>query len=204
MEQTQPRLAGTPGATLPAGVSMRPAGAGDEEPLARLLTSLSPAAAFYRFLQGLGQPKPWLLRALLRREPARGCWLAFAGDQPVGHASWVVGPDGAVDLGLVVTDAWQRRGIGRALLAASVTEAVTAGATRLRLDVHPDNRPVVGALRRRFPGSLSLVDGLVVADVPFDAVLAVPFAPPVSVAPPVSAAPAAAGAPVPAGAPLAG
>jgi GNAT superfamily N-acetyltransferase len=149
---------------------------GDAEALATMLRSLSPAAAFHRFLAGLGEPNPWLLRALLARTArpdgtARGAWLAVdedrIGEFVVGHACWSLDARGVVDVGIVVGDRWQHRGLGRRLLEAAVLEAALAGGTRLHLDVHPENRSVVRMLRDRLPrAAVTYADGLVQFDAP--------------------------------------
>lgn len=154
----------------------------DADALAAMLADLSPASGFHRFLGGLGRPSPALVRALLGTRPdtgsgaARGSWLAVDrdefGERLVGHACWYVDAAGVCDVGVVVHDGWQRRGLGRRLLEAAVTEAATAGATGVHLDVHPDNRLVLRILRDRLPrAALGFTDGLVTADLPLARVL---------------------------------
>jgi GNAT superfamily N-acetyltransferase len=126
----------------------------DDAPgLTTMLTGLSPASSFFRFLTGLGRPSDRLVARLLHRDPTHGAWLALVGDEPVGHVMWVLADD-AVELGAVVTDAWQRRGIGRWLMQAALAEAAVAGAVAVRLDVHLENRPMVAMLRRTMPDAL--------------------------------------------------
>jgi GNAT superfamily N-acetyltransferase len=69
---------------------------------------------------------------------------ATAGDLPTGHA-----PESSI--GLVVADAWQRRGIGTQLLDALAGRARVRGVSRLVLEVLPDNRVMLGIIRRRWP-----------------------------------------------------
>jgi len=148
----------------------------DVDALAAMLTDLSPASGFHRFLAGLGEPSPSLVRALLGSGASRGSWLAVDGDDlgefVVGHACWYVDAAGVCDVGVVVHDGWQRRGLGRRLLEAAVTEAATSGATGVHLDVHPDNRLVLRILRDRLPrAALGFTDGLVTADLPLARVI---------------------------------
>ncbi len=160
-------------------VVLRPAGPDDEQFLADLISGLSATAGFYRFMAGVGSPRPALIRGLLRSEPDRGAVLALrrdpAGLRAVGHASWAVTPAGAVDVGVVVADAEQGRGVGTALFAAAAERAARAGATSLHLDVHPENRRVVASLRRRLgPSAFSWEHGLLNVEAPLpDAVRAV-------------------------------
>ena len=154
------------------GATLRDAGPPDAAALTDLLRLLSPASAFMRFLVGFGEPKPALVRGLLATGPRRGALLAvLPGGTAVGHACWSVsaGPDGGgvVDVGVLVLDGWQRRGVGRALVEAAVARAADAGGTVLHLDVHPENRALIAALRRRLPtATRRYADGLVTFDVP--------------------------------------
>ena len=115
-----------------------------------MLTGLSVASAYFRFLTGLGRPSDRLVARLLHRDATHGAWLAEVGDAPVGHVMWAL-VDDAVELGAVVTDAWQQRGIGRWLVQAALAEAAVAGAVAVRLDVHLENRRVIAMLRRAMP-----------------------------------------------------
>jgi ribosomal protein S18 acetylase RimI-like enzyme len=62
--------------------------------------------------------------------------------------------DDAVELGAVVADAWQQRGIGRWLVRSALAEAAVAGASAVRVDVLLENRLVVAMLRRAMPDAL--------------------------------------------------
>jgi len=136
---------------------LRAARPDDEQLLADLLGGLSPTTSFHRFMAGVASPGPELIRGLLQTDPDRGAVLALrphpGGTRAVGHASWVVTPRGAADLAVVVADAEQGRGVGSALFAAAAERAAAAGATSVHLDVHPENRRVAAALRRRLGGS---------------------------------------------------
>lgn len=140
----------------------------DGAALADMLRGLSPTAGFLRFLSGHSAPKPSLVRALLATAPRRGALLAVLPDgRVVGHACWTVDADDVTDVGVVVTDAWQRRGLGRRLVETAVRRSARAGARSMHLDVHPTNRLVVDLLRDRLPGARrAFADGLVTFDVP--------------------------------------
>jgi|tagenome__1003787_1003787.scaffolds.fasta_scaffold20434213_2 GNAT superfamily N-acetyltransferase len=163
--------------TQPFGcVLLRTAGPDDARLLAQLLAGLSPGSAFHRFLAGLGVPDPALVRGLLRSEIRRGALLALGRDPAeeiaLGHACWSVSPDGVADVGVLVADAAQGRGIGTALFRRGVDAARGAGAATVHLDVHPDNRRLVTALRRRFGGAaFTWEHGLLSVDVPVRAAL---------------------------------
>lgn len=167
---------------------LRPATAADEQLLAGLLTGLSPASAFHRFMAGLGGAKPALVRALLAGHERRGAWLAIERDaagteRAVGHACWSVDDAGIADLGVVVADAAQGRGIGRALFEAAGLSAAAAGATAVHLDVHPDNRRVARILRARLGArALTWDQGLLTLDTPLEDAVRTLAAPPQLVA----------------------
>ena len=120
----------------------------DAQGLTTMLAGLSPQSSFLRFLAGIGSPGPRLVTALLRRDADRGAWVALADDEVVGHAMWGAS-DGAAEIGVVVADQWQGRGIGRLLTVAALREARAArGLTDVRLDLHPENRDLLGRLAR--------------------------------------------------------
>jgi ribosomal protein S18 acetylase RimI-like enzyme len=159
---------------LGAPVRVRRAGPADAEELTALLAGLSATSSFHRFLAGLGMPNPTLVRGLLRDEPDRGALLAVqrepAGESALGHACWSVTAAGAADIGVVVADAAQGRGIGTALFLEAVDAARRAGAEAIHLDVHPENRRLVAALRRRFGRSaFAWEQGLVGVELPVTA-----------------------------------
>ena len=56
--------------------------------------------------------------ALLRDGPVNQTRLAWYRSTCVGVATLGVGPTGILDLGVLVEDAWQRRGIGSRLIAS--------------------------------------------------------------------------------------
>lgn len=163
-----PLRSGAPRTAAGPDVRLRAADPQDAGALATLLRSLSAESSFLRFMTGLGEPKPSLLRGLLNTGPRRGAVLAVVGlDEVVGHACWSVDATDVADVGVVVADAWQHRGIGRQLTEAAVARSAAAGAAALHLDVHPLNRRVLSILSGRTPaGSRRFDDGLVAFDVP--------------------------------------
>ncbi len=140
-------------------IQVRAARPADADGLTELLAGLSPRSSFLRFLAGIGSPGPRLVAALLRRDAHRGSWVAVAEDRLVGHAMWGAA-DGAAELGVVVADRWQGRGIGRLLTVATLREARARGHVNVRLSLHPENRDL---LRRLARGAASVCreDGLV-------------------------------------------
>lgn len=82
---------------------------------------------------------------------ARAAGAALAGAAPPGAPGGAGGPGGApvnaeADLAILVLDAWQRRGVGRALIGALARGAAAAGVRALHADVDPANRAARGLL----------------------------------------------------------
>jgi GNAT superfamily N-acetyltransferase len=134
------------------GVRLRRTAADDATRLTALLAGLSPMSSYLRFLSG-GRPSDRMVARLLHRDSARGAWLAMAGDVAVGHVMWALAED-AVEVGVVVSEAWQQRGVGRWLIQSALAEAAVAGAVAVRLDVHAANGRVIGMLRRSMPDAV--------------------------------------------------
>jgi GNAT superfamily N-acetyltransferase len=145
--------AATPSAVVPAPVRLRHAHLGDGAGLTAMLEGLSVTSAWFRFLGGLRRPSPQVVARLLQTDATHGAWLATVDAIPVGHIMWALGDD-AVELGVVVTDAWQRRGIGRWLTQTALAEAAVAGATVVQLDVHTENRRAIAMVRQALPEAL--------------------------------------------------
>ena len=76
--------------------------------------------------------------------------VAMAGGVIVGHAMAVDRTAGSgermTDIGVVVADAWQGRGVGAALVRALLAGAQARGATWLTMDVLPGNQPVLAMI----------------------------------------------------------
>lgn len=65
----------------------------------------------------------------------------------VGRMVRLVGDPETAEIGIVVVDAWQRRGIGRLLLERITAAAAERGIRRIRAQVMADNNQVLGLLR---------------------------------------------------------
>ena len=134
-------------------IQVRPAGAADADRLRDLVTGLSPRSAFLRFCAGIGTPSARMITALLRQDATHGAWLGTVSGTAVGHLSWAVVDDGVVEIGVMVADQWQRRGLGRALVDRGLGDAAARGARQVRLVVHLENSTL---LRRLSAGATSV------------------------------------------------
>jgi len=127
---------------------------------------LSPHTRYLRFF-GPVTPTAALLELLSGRAADVHAVVAVAGNVIVGHAMAVdrtepadhqdsrdlrdPGQAWTTDIGVVVADAWQGRGIGSALMRAVVARAEVRGVTLLAMDVLHANRPVLKMITGHWP-----------------------------------------------------
>lgn len=127
-------------------IQVRPARPDDGDALRDLVSGLSPRSAFLRFCAGVGTPSARMVALLLRRDRTHGAWVAERDGALLGHVGWAVVAPGVVELGAMVADSWQRRGLGRLLVDRGLAEAAGVGATTVRLVVHGENRTLLRRL----------------------------------------------------------
>ena len=148
---------------------IRPVGPADLPALGDFFAGLSVQTRYLRFF-GPVTPTPDLLRLLSGRDARVHALVAVAGGVIVGHAmasdrpdpeGWpgTPGPPGSgpartADIGLVVADAWQGRGVGSALMRALTAQAAARGVTSLTMDVLHANRQVVAMVLGHWPDAV--------------------------------------------------
>lgn len=155
---------------LPDGAELlvRPAGADDADGVRRLHSRTSAAGRQRRYL-GAHVPSEARLRRLL--EPAGGLTLLAVRHEP-GGAEQVVATATLTtegDLGevaLLVEDAWQRRGLGTALLRRLRTFAERTGVAALVAHTGADNVAMLRTLRRIGAGTIDRDGPLVTVTLP--------------------------------------
>jgi GNAT superfamily N-acetyltransferase len=140
-------------------VGIRPATGADADALRAFLAGLSPSTQYLRFFTGLGSVSPGLVRDLIAVTSCQHVLLAVIGSEVVGHAMATTNRAGLLELGVVVADGHQRRGIGNGMVRALLHHAVLAGARRLHLDVLCENRRVLDWIRRDLPDIVFERDG---------------------------------------------
>jgi len=137
----------------PAAV-IRSARAADEAALGEFFAGLSPQSRYLRFF-GPVTPGPALLRRLAGDAEGVEAVVAVRGGLIIGHAMAAdrSGPQGcgAIDIGVVVADAWQGRGVGAALVRALLTGARARGLTSMTMDVLPANQRVLTMILAHWP-----------------------------------------------------
>jgi GNAT superfamily N-acetyltransferase len=85
--------------------------------------------------------------------------LAWHGAACIGIANLAVDSTGVADVGVLVEDAWQRRGVGSRLVSALFDNARSRGVTRVHADVLGDDQFILRTLRRFGPLTVSLAAG---------------------------------------------
>src|SRR6266581_4433283 len=137
-------------------VQIRSAAAADCEAIRSFVTGLSLRTRFLRFFAPVSPPSPSLLRGLCG-VTGSDVLLATDDDAIVGHAMAAdsTGPDGGrvADIGLVVADSWQNRGVGSAMLRGLADRAAVRGVSTLVMDVLPENRRMLEMISRHWAGA---------------------------------------------------
>ena len=144
MNRTQgDQVPGLPAATI------RPSGCADLAGLGAFFAGLSLHTRVKRFFAPVS-PGPAMLRRLGGTAGQADVLLAVRGGVIIGHAMAVdlAGPAAGrvTDIGVVVADAWQGRGVGAALMRALLSRARARGVTEVSMDVLPSNRAVLAMI----------------------------------------------------------
>ncbi|WP_433325365.1 N-acetyltransferase family protein [Spirillospora sp. CA-294931] len=127
-----------------AVVVARPTAATDRDQIGDLHLRCSDTTRYHRYHCGLRQPTASMLDHMTDR--AQGLYLAV--HEPEGQMVGLCGlaftrSPRTAELGLLVADAWQGRGIGRAVCELLLASATTAGYARVMAHVVAENRRVV-------------------------------------------------------------
>jgi GNAT superfamily N-acetyltransferase len=142
----------TPAAWTPvAGVHMRPLTPADRDIYLAGFEHLGPESRRLRFLG----PKPALSEAEIRYfvevdHHDHEAIVAVAGGEGLGVARYIRDEHDprVADVAVAVVDAWQHRGVGRALLRRISERAVEEGIQRLRAHVLASNGAMLAIIRR--------------------------------------------------------
>lgn len=154
MDRTQARGLGWVGGR--AAVAIRQAYPEDLSALGDFFAGLSVHTRYLRFF-GPVRPGAALLRTMAGLPDNIDALVAVCGGVIVGHAMAVdrTDPRGArvTDIGVVVDDAWQGRGVGSALMRALVTGAQARGVATLEMDVLNGNHQVLAMVTGHWPAA---------------------------------------------------
>ena len=138
----------------PAG-HVRPIRSGDCDAIRVFFAGLSPRTRYLRFFSGAAPATAAMLRVLCGERDDVDVVVAAEGAAIIGHAMAVhrTRADGTrlADLGVVVADEWQDRGIGTALMRIVTGRALAMGASMAVMDVLAENRRMLALIKRRWP-----------------------------------------------------
>ena len=132
-------------------IRVRAARLTDEAKVQELLYGLSPESVYSRYHHLRTRYPRDEIQALLDADPQRGC--AFVAEIPeagtlIGLTRYDLDPvSGIGELGIVIADAWQRKGVGTALMRRMVEVGRAHGLKGLRADVLAVNSAMISLLR---------------------------------------------------------
>jgi len=129
---------------------IRQLAASDRQALAAAFSKLSHESRYRRYAVSKAELTAADLDRLTDVDPPRSDAVgAFLGDELVGVAQYADGGEArGPELGILVVDEWQRRGVGHALAERLVARARALRHPRLHADVLADNRPALRLVRR--------------------------------------------------------
>ena len=143
-----------------ATAAIRPVDPAEQAALSDFFAALSVESRYRRFFAPV-RPSHGLLDLLSGCPANVDAIVAVADGVIVGHAMAAdlperICPDASriTDVGVVVADAWQRRGVGAALMRALIARAQARGVTALAMDVLPGNRRVLAMILSHWPDAV--------------------------------------------------
>ena len=138
-------------------VDIRQACYADHTALRDFLRGLSPRARYLRFFTGAVSTCPAMLRMLAGGGVHLGAVVAVEDGVFSGHAmaSDTTGPGGGrvTEIGVVVTDARQGRGVGSALIRTLAARAQARGITGITMEVLAENRKMLEIIAHYWPAA---------------------------------------------------
>jgi GNAT superfamily N-acetyltransferase len=143
---------------------VRPMLCGEQGPVQAVFDGMSSQSRRMRFLTGVPRLTGQMLRLLTAIDHERhGAWVTEVDGVPVAIARWVrLDEPGVAEIALSVVDAYQSRGLGRALLQLLGVAASEAGITTFAWSADAENRRVLRLLSD-LPGTRRTSDGVVEA-----------------------------------------
>src|SRR5262249_14747553 len=140
-----------------AAAAIRPVDPAEQAALGDFFAALSVESRYRRFFAPV-RPTHGLLDLLAGRPANVDAIVAIADGVIVGHAMAAdlperICPEASriTDVGVVVADAWQRRGIGAALMRALIARAQARGVRALDMAGLPGNRGVLAMILSHWP-----------------------------------------------------
>ena len=146
----------TPGKIRPPEfpVEARPVTAADLDGLRDMLSRLSPEAVYQRFHVPLAEVPERILRRLAdKNDPGESRVVAISDGRVVGHAMYSTVEAGEAEVGVVVEDVWQSKGVGKLLLRRLATEARHEGIEVFTCSSLWENRRVAALIKTLCPAA---------------------------------------------------
>jgi GNAT superfamily N-acetyltransferase len=135
-------------------VQYRSATASDCDAIRWFVAGLSLRTRFLRFFTPASPLSSGVLRAMCGAGRTSDVLVATHDGVVIGHAMAAdsISPDGCrvTDIGVVIADPWQSRGVGSMILRRLVARAAARGVSVLVMDVLPENRPMLAMISRRW------------------------------------------------------
>ena len=143
-------------------LEVRPVSTADLDGLRDMLARLSPESVYRRFHMPLAKVPERILRRLMDGDGSgERRMVAVSEGRIVGHAMYSVSGEGEAEVGVIVEDAWQSRGIAKVLLHRLATEACCEEIEAFACTSLWENRQVAGLVKALCPSaSLEIRDGL--------------------------------------------
>lgn len=143
-------------------VRIRPYGVTDQERVRRMSERLSPASLYTRFFSGTPRLPEHYVGLLERLDHwDRDALVALDGDDIAGIAEYARDKKRPwrADVAVLVTDPWQRRGLGSVLMTCLIELAGRRGVTELDADLVLTNRAAFHLVHRGWPTARPTTEG---------------------------------------------
>jgi acetyltransferase len=141
------------------GLTMRAVDPADAAAVVEVFRGLSPADRYRRFFSAVPDPGPLVLRHLAMVDHRdHEAFVVLDCDEIVAVASWDRRPGAGdeAEVAVVVTAAWQRRGLGRSLIRAVSADAARHDVHAIVASVLTDNGPALRLAGRQRPNDVRL------------------------------------------------
>lgn len=137
----------------------------DVDALLAMYERCSPDTTYRRWHGHLRSFPTAYLSALLAGADQHIAVVARRESRVIGFASAAETVPGTREIGILVEDRWQRRGVGRRLQSILLTESVALGTQYVRAEVLASDAWLVDALRVLGPTSVRTESGIMTAEV---------------------------------------